>query len=411
MKHSLLELNQFLKRVVIANLPDKIWVTCEIMQIGQSRGNFYIDLIEKDSVTKQVVAQSQAVLWSSTYYRLKKKLGTNFKNVLQSGIEVLIEVRVDFSERYGLKLVIENIDPAYTLGQMQMQRQQTIKQLKKENLLDKNGLISLNKIPQNIAIISSEKAAGFQDFMEELLNNQYNYQFKYQLFKAGMQGQFVEKEVSAALNNIELQQSKFDAIVIIRGGGSKLDLSGFDSLKICRLISNSSLPVLTGIGHDVDECVADLVAHTSLKTPTAVATFLIEQFLNFEIGISNIELNLNQKVNQVIQEKKQEIESLENEMKYLSKSKLENANRMLTYIEQELPKTIKSTIRNQKNELKLIAKTIQLLSPEQVLKRGFTMTTKNGQIIKSKDDLAKGDIIETHFSDGKRTAEIIHPKK
>ena len=192
-QHSLLEVNQFLKRVIAANLPDAIWVACEIMQVGSSRGHFYIDLIEKDAITQQIVAQSQAVMWASTYYRLKKKIGTNLKNLLQAGIQVLIEVKVDFSERYGLKLVIENIDPAYTLGQMEMQRQATIEQLKKEQLFDKNRQLVLPIVPQRIAVISSPKAAGLQDFLQELTTNQYDYKFNEQLFKAAIQGQFSEK--------------------------------------------------------------------------------------------------------------------------------------------------------------------------------------------------------------------------
>ena len=400
-QHTLLEVNQFLKRVVTANLPETIWVTCEIMQIGSSRGHYYIDLIEKDAITQQIVAQSQAVMWSSTFYRLKKKIGANFKNLLQSGIQVLVEVKVDFSERYGLKLVIENINPAYTLGQMEMQRQATIKQLKKEKLFDKNSELLLPIVPQRIAVISSPKAAGLQDFLQELTTNQYDYKIDYQLFKAAMQGQFSEREIIEALRAIEKRKMDFDAVVLIRGGGSKLDLSGFDSLKLCKTIANFSLPILTGIGHEIDESIADLVAHTSLKTPTAVATFLIEKLLNFELAINQLQQTINNQTQQYLQQQNLLLEQTEQQIKYAAKTQLFNTGRMLEYIENELPKVVKSRLRSASTKLDLLEKTVELLSPEMALKRGFTITTKNGKIIRSKAELNESDVIETHFKDGK----------
>lgn len=408
MKHTLLELNQFLKRVVAANLPDKVWVTCEIMQIGSSRGHYYIDLIEKDEITQQIVAQSQAVMWSATYYRLKKKIGANFKNLLQSGIQVLVEVRVDFSERYGLKLVIENIDPAYTLGQMELQRQATIEQLKKEKLFDKNNQLLLPNVPQRIAVISSKNAAGLQDFLQELTLNQYGYKLDYQLFNAAMQGQFVEKEVIKALDIIHHKKEKFDAVVLIRGGGSKLDLSGFNGLKLCKAIAKSALPILTGIGHEIDESIADLVAHTALKTPTAVATFLVERLLNFELEINTLQHSINQQTQQYLRNNNQELEQIEQQIKYLTKTQLFNAERMIDYIDNEIPKAVKSQLRTAMSQVELLEKTVALLSPETALKRGFTMTTKNGVIIKSKTILNKGDEIETHFADGKTVSKVVN---
>ncbi|MFK7949840.1 MAG: exodeoxyribonuclease VII large subunit [Saprospiraceae bacterium] len=410
-QHTLLEVNQFLKRVVTANLPEAIWVTCEIMQVGSSRGHYYIDLIEKDVITQQIVAQSQAVMWSSTFYRLKKKIGSNFKNLLQSGIQVLIEVKVDFSERYGLKLVIENIDPAYTLGQMEMQRQATIEQLKKEELFDKNSQLLLPIVPQRIAVISSPKAAGLQDFLQELTTNQYSYRIDYQLFKAAMQGQFSEKEIIEALRAIDKRRTDFDAVVLIRGGGSKLDLSGFDSLKLCKTIANFSLPILTGIGHEIDESIADLVAHTSLKTPTAVATFLIERLLNFELTINQLQLTINNQIQQYLQQQNLLLEQKEQQIKYTAKTQLFNAERMLEYIENELPKVVKNRLRSAGSHLDLLEKTVHLLSPEMALKRGFTITTKNGKIVKSKSELSESDVIETHFKDGKVKSKIITSSK
>jgi exodeoxyribonuclease VII large subunit len=312
MQHTLLEVNQFLRRVIVANLPEPLWVTCEIMQISTTRGHYYIDLVEKDAVTQQVVAQAQAVLWSGAYYRLKQKIGANLKDLLQVGVQALIRVRVDFSERYGLKLVVEDLDPAYTLGQMLLQRQQTILTLQKDGLLALNKTRPLPLLPQRLAIISSATAAGLQDFLQELTQNKYGYPFQYQLFTAAMQGQFTEKEVVHALERIAEQRTAFDAVAILRGGGSKLDLSAFDSLKMCKAIANFPLPVLTGIGHDIDEAVADLVAHTTLKTPTAVATFLVERCLTAEMSLRELSDAIRQGAQRHLTQQQQRLEAQNN---------------------------------------------------------------------------------------------------
>jgi exodeoxyribonuclease VII large subunit len=290
---------------------------------------------------------------------------------------------------------------------MELQRQATIEQLKKEDLFKKNNQLILPKVPQRIAVISSSKAAGLQDFLQELTTNQYDYDIKYHLFEAAMQGQFSEKEIISALREIEKQKGNFDAVVLIRGGGSKLDLSGFDSLKICRTLANFPLPVLTGIGHEIDESISDLVAHSSLKTPTAVATFLIERFLNYELKVNQLHQLIGQNTQSVLNRNSQFLEQIEQGVKYTVKTQLFNAERMVDYIDHEIPKLVKSRLRLASSKLALIEKTVELLNPKNTLKRGFSMTTKNGKIITSKTLLKENDIIETHFADGKIQAKVL----
>jgi exodeoxyribonuclease VII large subunit len=240
-----------------------------------------------------------------------------------------------------------------------------------------------------------------------LTNNQYGYDIKYRLFEAAMQGQFSEKEIVGALQNIDLQKRDFDAVVLIRGGGSKLDLSGFDSLRLCQTLANFPLPILTGIGHEIDESISDLVAHTSLKTPTAVATFLVERFLNYELEISQLYQLIQQETQSVLNRNNQFLEQIEQNVKYATKTKLFNTERMVDYIDNEIPKLVKSRLRMASSQLALIEKTVELLNPETMLKRGFSMVTKDGKIITSKKLLNKNDIIETHFADGKVDARVL----
>ena len=273
--YSLFELNEYVRRVFALNFQEAIWVRCEIAQINASRGHFYLNLIEKSSEKETVIAQSSAILWAGQYRQLRRKYKKLLDSLLQNGIAILIQVKVDFDERYGLKLLIEDIDPSYTVGQMELKRQAILETLLKKGLLEVNSRIRLPKAIQRIAIISSESAAGLQDYLNHLAINAYGYQFSNQLFSAAMQGANVEKEVLQQLKKIALLKENYDVVIIIRGGGSKLDLAAFDNLELGMAIAKFPLPVLVGIGHEIDETILDRVAHTSLKTQPPLQTFLL----------------------------------------------------------------------------------------------------------------------------------------
>ncbi|MBK7408766.1 MAG: exodeoxyribonuclease VII large subunit [Saprospirales bacterium] len=284
-QYTLYELNEYIRRVVSLNFPDPVWVQCEIFQLSNSRGHYYIQLVQKDGAEDQILARADAVLWQRQYQLLRRDLGPLLDEVLREGLEVLVQVRVTYDERYGLQYHIVQVDPAFSLGKLEIQRQETIRQLKAEGLLEKNAAIPLPPVMQRIAICSSPQAAGLKDFLDQLHQNPYGYRFTTHLFTTAMQGQQVEPEMLARIREIEHQQSRFDCLVVIRGGGSRLDLAAFDQLPLCRGVANCHLPVFSGIGHETDETVLDLVAHTSLKTPTAVAEHLLNHNAAFETRI------------------------------------------------------------------------------------------------------------------------------
>jgi len=264
--YSLYEVNEYIKRVIALNFEEAVWIECEINQINEKRGNYYLQLIDKEENKDEIKAQASAAIWYRNALFIKKKLGKLFGSILQAGVRVKLKCNIGFSERYGMSFVIEDIDVNYTMGQMELQRQQVIERLKSEKLLNLNHAKALPSVLQRIAVVSSEKAAGFADFMEQLNNNKYDYAYEIALFDSAMQGKNMEKEITESIRDINDTYKEYDVVVVIRGGGSKLDLSGFDNFNIAAHIAKCKLPVITGIGHEIDQTVSDLTANLSLKT-------------------------------------------------------------------------------------------------------------------------------------------------
>ncbi|MEM1124333.1 MAG: exodeoxyribonuclease VII large subunit, partial [Bacteroidota bacterium] len=299
--YSLFELNEFIRRVFALNFQEAIWIRCEIAQINSSRGHYYLNLIEKSAEKDAIIAQSSGIIWARKYRQLRRTHKKLLDSLLRNGTAVLLQVKVDFDERYGFKLLVEDVDPSYTMGQMELKRQAILESLTQQGLLGLNQRISLPTVIQRVAIISSQTAAGLQDYLNQIAINTYGYQIHNQLFPAAMQGENVEKEVLRQLKKIALLKENYDAVVIIRGGGSKLDLVAFDNLVLGQAIAKFPLPVLVGIGHEIDETILDKVAHLSLKTPTAVADFLINRLLHFESSILECKNYISNAANYVIQ--------------------------------------------------------------------------------------------------------------
>jgi len=406
---SLYDLNEYIRRVIALNIPEALWVRCEIAQLKPSRGHFYLELVEKqleDNENDGLRAQAQAVIWQRTHQRLLRKNGSELNYLLQEGMEVLLKVEVDFHEQYGLKLVIQDIDPTYTLGKMELKRRAILKELKAQNLMNKNGGIPLPLVLQRIAVISSEKAAGYQDYLQHLSQNDYQYAFKNELFPAAMQGVNTEKEILKQLKKIERRKAEFDSIIIIRGGGAKLALATFDNLELAKAVANASLPVFTGIGHDMDETVLDKVANLALKTPTAVADFFIHRTLQFESLLMNTGVKLKETVQDILQNQITVLSQLTQSLDFQSNKTIGQAAQMLDFIETEMPRLVQYRFKTAAKELDNLEKMVSFLSPEATLKRGFSLTTKNGKIVKSSKELKKGTVIKTHFLDGKIESEI-----
>jgi len=402
--YSLYELNEYIKRVVALNFSEAIWIKAEISQIKESRGQVYIDLVEKDPKSDQVIAQSSGIIWYNSLLFIKKKLGELADSILQDGVEVSLKVTIAFHERYGLKLNVEDIDASYTMGQLELNRQKIISRLKKDGLLDMNIERPLPSVLQNIAIISSKTAAGFKDFEAQLKNNSYGYQFNTTLFNVAVQGRAVSREVCDALDQIS--KGDYDVAVILRGGGSKIDLSGFDDYNIGAKISNLNIPVITGIGHEIDNTVSDIVAHTSVKTPTAVADFLIEHNIDFEADLIVLSQNITHIVSARLNEAHNELNQLEQLLSLLPDELIKTEKINLENIQAQLSSTLDLRMKNFNYELDSAEKLVASLDPINIMKRGFTYIKKKESVVLSSSDLKVKDQVELIFHDGSKKAVI-----
>ncbi|MEK7258115.1 MAG: exodeoxyribonuclease VII large subunit, partial [Bacteroidota bacterium] len=311
------------------------------------------------------------------------------------------KARVEFSERYGLKLTIEEFDPDYTLGKLEMKRRETLRRLQQLGLLEKNKSLRLPPVLQRIAVLTSEQAAGCQDFLKQLGGNPFGYRFRLQMFPVSVQGTFVEPEMLAQLANLARQPEQFDAAVVIRGGGAKLDLAAFDSFELCRAAACLPLPLVTGIGHDVDETVLDCVAHTALKTPTAVADFILHRNLQFETEAGNLALAVKTWSETKRRDAALRLQHFSQVLDFQTKNLLQRQAMMLDYVEKEIPAALKNSFAKNHLQLDILEKTASLLSPEAALRRGFSITFKNGKALTAASQALPGDEIETIFREGK----------
>ncbi|MCC5932310.1 MAG: exodeoxyribonuclease VII large subunit [Cyclobacteriaceae bacterium] len=412
---TLFELNKLIGVVLDAHLDNSYWVIAEIGEIRvHGKGHCYLELVEKDQ--DNIRAKMRATIWSYTYRNLsawfEKMTGTGLKQ----GLNVLVQVSVEFHEVYGLSLNIRDIDAAYTLGERARRRNEIIAKLKEEGVWEMNKELHLPMVPQRIAVISSSTAAGFGDFVRQLEGNAYGYQFHVHLFQATMQGDQAPSSIVYALHQVFDAMDDFDVVVIIRGGGAALDLDCFDAYEVASHIAQFPLPVITGIGHERDETIADLVAHTRLKTPTAVAEFLISGFLAFEeklqAGFEKLYNKLALKISadreklgkigqklqfstqQRIQKAYQRIDRAGIGLKYHSQKWIEKQHDKL---KDQRPLLRKWTILLIKHQLERIAhfdKVMQISNPKNVLKMGYSLSRYKGKVITDQNLPKQGEIIE-----------------
>ena len=372
---SLYDLGTLIKRVISLNFQDKIWVKAEISGCKVVRGIAYLELVEKEEgQSDKIIAQQSAVIWQGTLQKLNGKLSEPITGFLEIGREVLVLVQIDFNVRYGFKLVIDDIDPAYTLGKLFQQRQELEKLIFTEKLHEPNKLIPLPLVIQRFAVLSNEQAAGYQDFVHQLTENSMNYAFSLTLYPISLQGNLVEETVLIQLAEILKADTAFDAVLILRGGGSKLDLAGFDSIKICRAISSFPIKIITGIGHEVDETLSDIVAGISLKTPTAVAEYLLYHNQNFEASIQKMMLIINDKTRYKVQQSKLKLLRCQHELSLRPMRVIDRTNTKLQNIQQYLPNLIINRLKKEEVKLSFFQRLIELANISNTLKRGFTIT-------------------------------------
>lgn len=396
--YTLLELNQYIRRVLALNFDQPLWIEAEISQAGASRGHWYLDLVQKDG--EQLVAQSQAALWANVYHFLKRKLPVSPEEILQPGLAVKLKVNVDFHERYGLKLIIEDIDPSFTLGQLALQREAILQSLEREQLLDRNRQLSLPVVIQRLAVISSSRAAGWIDFERHLTDNRFGYAIRFTLLESAMQGQSVERDMLAAFDRIESSPNEFDAVAILRGGGGRTELAVFDNLALARRIARCPLPVLVGIGHEIDQSVLDLVAHTSLKTPTAVADFIVEHNQTYEAWLDHLEDTLREAVDARLGLARDRLRTLSSELSLGVQQALWKQGKRLDDIRVQLRHSSQSRLQQASFNLDRLEDLLRAVDPDQILARGFTITSSQGKTIQRAAGLKPGTRIQTTFLDG-----------
>ncbi len=397
--HTLYELNEYLRRVIALNMGGAVWISCEIANIRKSGGHYYMEFVEKEE--EQVIARADAVLWKGQYKELVAKLGHQLPGLLKVGIQILAKVKVSFHERYGFKLNVEDLDPAFTLGQMELKRREIINRLRREGLLERNAEIPLPIVLQRVAVISSETAAGWEDFRQHLSQNSSAYGVNMTLFPSRMQGQYLESDILKQLDAIKKRKKSYDVVVIIRGGGSKLDLAGFDSYELGKRIANFPLPVLTGIGHEIDETVPDLVACAALKTPTAVADSILDSFREFDAALYDIQTQIHAHTQNSLQAAEYRLNVLSQQFQFRTNNQIKQADQMLDFIQTRLTQLTNTCLRQAEQELKHLEHTCHILSPEFALKRGFSITLHKGKPVTDANKLKAGDQLETRLKNGK----------
>ena len=430
---TLYELNCLVREVIECEMPNEYWVEAELSECRESRGHCYMELIQKDEQNATPVTKASAKCWASKWMIVRPYFERTTGQQLHAGMKVLLKVYPQFHEAYGFSWIVTDIDPTYTLGDMARKRQEIIRQLKDQGIFDLQKELHLPLFCQRIAVISSQTAAGYGDFCNQLSDNPYGFKFQTRLFPAIMQGEGVEQSIIAALERIFSEYSDFsdhsentvppfDCVVIIRGGGATSDMSGFDTLALAENVANFPLPIITGIGHDRDESILDMVSHTRVKTPTAAATLLIDHLKIVHDAINNaqesITLFTRQKLSTLnsqlstlqemlpklftIVKTRQEacIESLYMRILSCIRETVISSLGKINAFETRLPILTDRRLMTEKHRLQLMEEKAKNLDPTLLLQRGYSITTKNGKVVRYVEELQIGDDLETHLANG-----------
>ena len=402
---TLRELQRRVKSALEGQFALPVWVSAEISEIKVNySGHCYLELVEKGGDNGVPTAQARAVVWRSHYPRISGYFEAETGQRLAAGIKILAKVLVSYHELYGFSLQITDIDPSYTLGDMERQRQQTIAQLQQDGVWEMNREVPMPTVVQRIAIVSSANAAGYQDFCKEL--GKSPYRFELTLFDAFMQGAAAEESIVAALCSVADRTEDFDAVVLIRGGGSRSDLNCFNAYRLCAHVAQFPLPVVTGIGHDKDTSVADMVAHTALKTPTAVAGWLVERMTEVDGWLDYAALQLHDTTTAAMHASEVRLERLSGEVRRLSSELLTRQSLRLEHFTGLLPDAARDFLARQTTRLENAAELIAGRSPERILRLGFAVVRSGGKAVTSAAAVAAGEQIEIEVSDGKINATV-----
>lgn len=404
---SLYELNACVRDALQTSLPERYWVRAEVSEARiHSSGHCYLELIEKEESSGRTIAKARATIWAATFRLLKPWFEQSTGQTLSAGIKILILASPSFHELYGYSLTVHDIDPAYTLGDAARRRAAILQQLRDEGVADMNKELAWPALPQRFAVISSPSAAGYGDFMNQLQNNPYGYKVYTALFTASMQGAQTESSIIEALDRIARHENLFDGVVIIRGGGATSDLNSFDSYPLAVNIAQFPLPVITGIGHERDDTVIDLVANTRVKTPTAAAEWIIDRLHEADLHVAGLSLALSDEVRNRLQREKQTLQRATADLPRLVERRILNERHRSDLWLEQIKHALRSRLDAERNRLETLEKTVELVSPHSLLQRGYSLTLHHGRVVKSIDDLAPGDTIETLLADGTAVSRV-----
>ena len=401
-RYTLRQLNLLVREAIEDALPDEYWVEAELSECRENSGHCYMELIEKDERSNTPVARASAKCWRQTWMMVKPYFERTTGQPLRAGMKVLLRFYAQFHETYGFSWIVSDIDPTYTLGDMARKRQEIIRQLKEEGVFDLQRELRIPTFAKRIAVISAQNAAGYGDFCRQLEDNEYGFRFEVTLFPAIMQGEQVEQSVISALNQIYNLHSplNFDVVVIIRGGGATADLSGFDTLALAENVAQFPLPVITGIGHDRDESILDMVANTRVKTPTAAAALLIDNLLRVLERLDDASQRITYAVNQRISNQKTKIATMTTLIPTLALRVVSDQRHRIELLENRLPVAIERRLTNQKHLLESLSIKLQGFDPQLLLSRGYSITLKDGKAVRDPQQLKPGDEIETRVEKG-----------
>ena len=405
---TLLELNGRVRSTLQFEMPDAYWVQAEISSISPSgQGHCYLELVQKDATGRNFLAKAKANIWRGTWLKLKPYFEAQTGETLKVGMKVLLQVTVTFHEVYGYSLVVQDIDPTYTMGDMARRRKEILEQLEKEGVIGLNRELEIPALPHRIAVISSATAAGWGDFRNQLDGNIYGFRFYVKLFPALMQGDDVERSVISALNAVAMRRDDFDVVVIIRGGGAVSELSCFDSYNLAFNIANFPLPVITGIGHERDDTVADVVAHTKVKTPTAAAEFIINRVFDTASELENLTRRMSDAITEKMNAEKVRIERMSQKLPSLFAVLKTRQEQVLETLWIRSVNGVRNMLTAQAHKLEIVDKSLAAADPQVILRRGYSLTRLNGRAVRCASDLNKGDRLTTVFADGSVETEII----
>ncbi|MDR2533513.1 MAG: exodeoxyribonuclease VII large subunit [Tannerellaceae bacterium] len=426
---SLAQLALQVKQSLSDAFPGRVWVRGETSDLRvHPSGHCYMELVEKNERSGQVAVRMRAVIWASSLARLKPFFELETGRPFASGIRILVRVTVEYHETYGLSLSISDIDPSYTVGDMARRRMEIIRRLEADGILTMNRRLPMPALPSRIAVVTSPTAAGYGDFIRQLADNPTGFVFYCKLFSAVMQGERSEDSIIAALDRIFANAGLFDAVVIIRGGGAASELSCFDSYRLAADCAQFPLPIVTGIGHERDETVLDLVAHTRMKTPTAVAEFLIGRMSAASTALAELERNLLTIASNDLLRNDKLLRGLASRLPSAVSGSMERRRAFMRNVTAQLPLAAVSAVNRSQSLIarrqgammqaavrrysegihfiEIAEQFVRMASPQYTLQRGYSLTLKNNRIVKQASNLSAGDEITTRFADGEATGRI-----